>query len=135
MTALVNPRYSPQDLEAAHRNCNILIEFLIDSNGLGKYNMSLSRVQGLFDSTWRNIPTSSGHMKKQHKITGAVVVYKNHDNDPVDPGAIVTIRGIVQDHINRFYEQFLGYSTRVKRQRVPDFSKIATHLNQKKGPV
>lgn len=135
MAALVNPRYSAEDLKLAHRNCDTLTEFLIDSYGMGKYNMSLSRVQGLFDSTWKNIPTSSGHIKKQHRFTRAVVVYKSHGNDPVDPGAIVTIREIVQDHINCFYERFLGYPTRLKRKKVPDFSKIATRLNQKRGTV
>lgn len=132
----VHPKnhYSPAKLELSYKNCDKLIEFLAQYRGpqndnSGKYGVALKSVKNLFNETWKNISTSSGHIKLQHCITKIVVNYKNHDNDPVDAGAVSALAETVQEHVNTFFEKYLGYSTRVRHTTKPDFKAISKRLN------
>lgn len=128
-------QYSSNNLSSAYANSEKLAQFLFDVRGpendfSGKYNVRLYEVENLFDKSWKTITTSSGHIKKQHTVTKVVINYKNHDNDPVDPGAVETLAGQLQKHINLFFENYLGYSTREKRKIEPDFKEISNRLNK-----
>lgn len=128
--------YSHITLELSYKNCNKLADFLTQFRGpkndnSGKYGVPLKTIQHLFNETWIDIPTTSGHIKLQHSITKVIVNYKNHDNDPVDPGAVITLANAVQEHINIFYRDYLGCSTRDKNTIKPDFRAIAKRLNDK----
>lgn len=112
-------------LEDTYANCFKLGGFLREVRGekndfAGKYSVKLATLNSLFDRTWIPIKTKSGHTKLQHRVTKVMINYQNHVN-LVDPGAVTTIAEAIQVHINLFFEQFLGYSTKQINTRKPDY--------------
>ena len=120
-------------LKSTYANVENLVKFLARYRGpkndnSGKKHIPKQLLESLFDRSWSESSTGNGHKKFIHRITNIVVEYSNHQ-DPVDKGAVVTIAGQIQDHINIFYSETLGYSVRSKAKRVPDFVEIAERLN------
>lgn len=125
---------TPDLLSASIKNCEKLIKFLAayrtpQNDNSGKYNIPLQKIVRLFDDTWEYLKGSSGHTKLRHKVTQVIVEYKAHDNDPVDPGAVVDLANVIQGHINTFYKDYLGCLTRFRYTTPLNLQQIAYSLS------
>ena len=112
--ALIN--LAIEDLEQCYLEAKPLIKFITDVRGvkgkndlncrnLGKKNVQLKEIQKLFEkkTLWEDIAsrTGTGHRKWHHLVSNFVIEYSNHQ-DPVDPGAIMTLVEKIQEHLNFF---------------------------------
>ena len=119
-------------LEATYTESERLIDFLAKvgkpkKRDPGKKTFSLHYLNSLFKEGWETLP-KGGHNKFKHLASDVVIEYKAHE-DPVDPGAAVSIAQQVQLHINRFYYSILGFSPR-HRKKDPQLT-IRPQLNFK----
>ncbi len=100
----------------------------------GKYSVTSERLASLFASrVWRPISKSGGHLKFVHRVTGTVVDYKNHGlSSGVDPGAVLTILGSVQEVLNTLGNDIFNYTDR-NWKKEPDYQEALIRMNRMKS--
>jgi hypothetical protein len=105
-------------LQLSYNEAENLIDFIHnvrteENDFSGKESVNLRTVNHLFNASWTNICTKSGHKKFKHSVTKVVIEYSNHQ-DPLDPGAAQEMAEKIQAHINILFYTYFQCPTRVR---------------------
>ena len=76
-----------------------------------KYDQDADKIAAIFDGLplWEKQKTASGHACYKHLLSGKVVGWQAHGDKGINPGHVVELLNVVQDHLNLFCNEIFDY--------------------------